>query len=358
MRIVIFKLQKIGFLNNSLKIAGVTFFLVVMIGVSAFAQEGEKSGIPLEKFYAERKGVGAFRKILRNFHVGVSTGYGRTTLSHKLNGFGIYQASNLAPSLFIITNPPTTTTRYANWINNLVSDPSTKPAAFAVASDTAKIGFKGHAWNIPLKLTLHYEFKNYRIGGGYSYDYMHVGELNPISYSNKISSISLNKPGGWVRKYFGMAGVSFYRLDQYLFTADINIGNFKPKSNFNTAVVKPSLYYNLGVTVERDFSEYLKGFVRPSYEIKSYTVTVPENGKSIKHNMNAFYLNFGFTYTLPELPRCFKSDCHAQINHAHGNREYRSRRHPIYKKQNPGYGENYPKLIRYKGKNKSKLNPY
>ena len=47
-----------------------------------------------------------------------------------------------------------------------------------------------------------------------------------------------------------------------------------------------------------------------------------------------------------------------QINHAHGNREYRSRMHPIWKKQNPHYGENYPNLIKYKGKNKYKLNPY
>jgi hypothetical protein len=70
------------------------------------------------------------------------------------------------------------------------------------------------------------------------------------------------------------------------------------------------------------------------------------------------YLTVGFTYSLPELPRCFLKDCHAQINHAHGNKEYRSRRHPIYKKQNPGYGENDPTLIKYKGKNKRKINPY
>ena len=46
------------------------------------------------------------------------------------------------------------------------------------------------------------------------------------------------------------------------------------------------------------------------------------------------------------------------MNHAHGNREYRSQVHPIYKKQNPHYGENHPNLIKYKGKNKYKLNPY
>jgi hypothetical protein len=161
-----------------------------------------------------------------------------------------------------------------------------------------------------------------------------------------------------MRRYFGMAGVSFYRIQDYLFTADINIGDFKPKSNINTAIIQKGLYYNLGVTVERDFSEYLRVFVRPSYELKNYSIGVPENGQAIKHNMNAFYVNFGISYTLPELPKCFLKDCKAQINHAHGNKDYRSRVHPIYKKQNPGYGENYRNLIKYKGKNKNKLNPY
>jgi hypothetical protein len=32
--------------------------------------------------------------------------------------------------------------------------------------------------------------------------------------------------------------------------------------------------------------------------------------------------------------------------------------HPFWKKQNPHYGENYPKLIKEKRKNRKKLNPY
>ncbi|MEJ0054396.1 MAG: hypothetical protein WDN75_01320 [Bacteroidota bacterium] len=113
-----------------------------------------------------------------------------------------------------------------------------------------------------------------------------------------------------------------------------------------------------GVTVERELSEYLRVFVRPSFEIKNYTLNLPEEGRSIHQNINAFYLNIGITYSIPELPKCFIADCKIQMNHAHGDREYRSRVHPIYKKQNPQYGENHPKLIKYKGRNKKKLNPY
>jgi hypothetical protein len=115
---------------------------------------------------------------------------------------------------------------------------------------------------------------------------------------------------------------------------------------------------NGGVTIERELSEYLRVFIRPSYEIKSYTMTLPEVGKPISHNMNAFYFNIGFSYSIPELPKCRHVGCKIQMNHAHGDREYRSNVHPIYKKQNPLYGENHPNLIKYKGRNKKKLNPY
>jgi hypothetical protein len=105
-------------------------------------------------------------------------------------------------------------------------------------------------------------------------------------------------------------------------------------------------------------SEYFRLFVRPSYEIRSYTLNFAETGQSIDHKFNAFYINVGATYRIPELRRCFLKTCKAQMNHAHGNREYRSRVHPIYKKQNPHYGENHPVIIKYKGRNKKKLNPY
>lgn len=291
--------------------------------------------------------------------MGLSTGYGSTKFKHSLEGFGIYQATGAAPSIFVITSPATVTTRYANWTSDLTPDATTtSPTAFTVASDTTELGFKGKAFNIPLKLTLTYEFKRYRIGAGYSYEYMNIGDFSPTNYGDKISGYSLPKAGGLMRRYFGTAGVSFYRIQDYLFTADLEIGDFKPKSNINNVIIDKGMYYNLGVTIERDFSEYFRVFVRPSYEIKSYSIGVPENGRAIQHNMNAFYLNIGASYRLPELPKCFHRQCQAQINHAHGNREYRSRMHPFYKKQNPGYGENYKQLIKYKGKNKRKLNPY
>lgn len=319
----------------------------------------QNEAIPLDHFYVKRQNGSIFRKFFSKFRVGLSTGYGRTSFKHELDGFGIYQPAGVAPSIFVITSPASVTTRYSNWTSDLTSDTApTDPAAFTVASDTTSLGFKGKAFNVPLKLTLSYEFKRYRVGVGYSYEYMNIGDFTPTNYGDRISGYSLPKSGGLMRRYFFAGGVSFYRIQDFLFTADIELGDFKPKSNINNTIIEKGMYYNLGVTVERDLSEYFRLFVRPSYELKNYSIGVPENSRSITHSMNAFYLNFGASYRLPELRKCFHKQCQAQINHAHGNREYRSRMHPIYKKQNPGYGENNKVLIKYKGKNKRKLNPY
>jgi hypothetical protein len=296
------------------------------------------------------------RRILSKVTFGLSTGYGSTTFKHELDGFGILQNPNTAPKIFQSTN---VASGYSNWFNAAVDSANTvQPGAFRVNSDTATIGFKSKSFNIPLRATLHIEFNRYRIGGGYSFEYTRVGDFEPLSYGDRINNFSPDFSSFFLKKYFGSLGASVYRYYEYLLIVDVNIGGYKLGKNFDAGSIKKGVFVNLGVTVEREMSEYFKLFVRPSYEIKSYKLSIPESSQTITHKFNAFYVNVGATYRIPELRRCFLKTCKAQMNHAHGNREYRSRVHPIYKKQNPHYGENHPVLLKYKGKNKKKLNPY
>jgi len=228
-----------------------------------------------------------------------------------------------------------------------------------VNSDTAKIGFKSKTFNIPIRATLHVEFLDrYRIGGGYSLEFTHVGEFRPLAYGSNIENYSTDFSTFFLKKYFGSIGGTVYRYYEYLLVVDANIGGYGMGKKFDQSAMKRGVFFNLGVTAEREMSEYFRLFVRPSYEFKAYKLNVPDASTTIKHSMNAFYINIGATYRFPELRKCPFKTCRAQMNHAHGNREYRSRAHPIYKKQNPHYGENYPNLIKYKGKNKKKIEPY
>lgn len=247
-----------------------------------------------------------------------------------------------------------------NWVNKADADTlSTAFDSFTVHGDTAKLGFKGKGWNIPFNATIHYEFlERYRLGAGYAIEYTSMGPLRPMTFRDQISNFQPYAKSGWMQKYYGMIGISFYRIDKFLFTGDVHVGGYKPGRNFDRSQIKKGIYVNAGVTIEHEFSEYLKAFIRPSFEIKNYTLNVPGAEKAINHSINAAYLNIGLTYAIPDLPKCFHKDCQAQMNHVHGDREYRSRMHRIWKKQNPMYGENYPKLIKYKRKNKRKMNPY
>ncbi len=325
------------------------------ISYAQYENESDAS-VPLEYFYIKRQGGGWIRKVISKFTFGLSTGFGSTTFRHEVGGFGIYQNPGVAPQLFESSN---VASGYSNWFNKVTTTTSAiQPGAFRVNSDTAEIGFKSNSFNIPLKATLHVEFDKYRIGGGYSVEMIMMGDFKPISYSDRINNFSPEFSSFTLQKYFGMIGGTVYRYNEYLLVVDANIGGYNLGKNFDKSAIKKGVFLNLGVAVEREMSEYFRLFVRPSYEIKSYKLNIPEPNQSITHKFNAFYLNVGATYRFPELRRCFLKTCKAQMNHAHGNKEYRSRVHPIYKKQNPHYGENHPNLIKYKGKNKYKLNPY
>ena len=324
----------------------------------AQAQDEEKATFPLETIYAKRKSY-PVRKMLRNIKFSASIGAGNTFFRHKLDGFGIFQNTGQSPRIF--PSGASLVPRFSNWVNSVAGDMLVvQPDSYLVSSDTTKLGFKGNAFNFPIHITIHYEFLGkYRIGGGFGYEAMFMGNFRPITFTDKIGSFQPASPSGIMKKYYGMAGYSFYRLQDYLFTGNLLIGGYQPGNNFAKGLIQKGMNINLGVTVERDLSEYVRLFVKPSLDFKNYTLTIPGSGdKSIKHNINAVYLQIGLTYSLPELPKCFHSECKIQMNHAHGNKEYRSRVHPFYKKQNPNYGENHPKLIKYKGKNKKRLNPF
>jgi hypothetical protein len=335
-----------------------TVFIAVFGLQEAFSQYKSESeaSVPLENFYIKRKGHGILRPWLSKLHWGLSTGYGGTSFKHKLDGFGIVQQPDSMPQIF---SNGSLTTRYSNWTNDVgTTGGTTQSGSFVVNSDTAELGFKSKMISIPLKATVHVEFNRYRIGGGYSFDYTRVGEFKPLNYTGDIKNYSLDKQGFFMKHYFGMIGAMVYRYYEYALVVDANIGGYKLGKQWNKSLMQKGIYFNIGATVEREFSEYFRVFVRPSYEIKNYKLTIPESNNAITHKLNAFYLNFGITYRLPELRKCFLKTCKAQMNHAHGDKEYRSRVHPFYKKQNPHYGENHPTLIKYKGKNKNKLSPY
>jgi hypothetical protein len=307
--------------------------------------------------------VNPFRQFLSNFTVSGSIGYGATFHSHEISGVGLIQNPNspsyIFDNTFVVTD--SIPLGFNNWVNNPtgVQGIPVDTSSFLLGTDSIPVTFRAIGSNIPINLSVHYTFDRYRIGGGVAFEPYIIGSYKPNVFKDEISSFKTNFGlSNYIRWYFFFGGEVF-RTKRYMLVVDAKVGSYRlQKKQYNPDLIKRGLFFNLGVRFEHSLSEYVKVFLRPSVEFKSYTLTFPESGVSIPHNLPAFYTSIGVSWRLPDRNKCPISNCRTQINHHHGGKQYRSRAHPFWKWQNPDYGQNYPRLIKYKGKNKRKINPY
>lgn len=297
------------------------------------------------------------------FSLSVSSGYGATFFSHEISGVGLIQKS--ADSLFIFDNTYVISGPISTGYNNWFNDPQAHQQIpvnsndFILGTDSVPITYRAKGNSIPINASVHFGFDRYRFGIGGSFEVQTVGQLNPNELKGDLLPFQPSFTTTTMNRYYLMVGGEVIRTLRHMLVVDAQIGRYNlSKKNFNPDIIKKGIFFNIGVAFERSLSEYFKVYLRPSYEFKGYTVTIPETGYVIDNNMPAFYINLGVVLKFPDLRKCLVDNCRTQIDHVHGGKQYRSKVHPMYKWQDPDYGQNYPKLIKYKGKNKRKINPY
>ncbi len=335
------------------------FLLIVVVCSlkSAIAQQGE----PRRKI--SNTNSAPIRGFLNMFTLSASTGYGATFFSHDITGVGIIQKS--ADSVFLFDNTFTVSdpiqTGYNNWFNAPQAHQNVplNSGDFLLSTDTVTVTYRAKGNSVPINASVHFGFDRFRIGIGGSYEIQTVSKFSPNVLKGDLLPFKANFTTTTMYRYYLMVGGEVIRTLRHMLVIDAQVGRYNlSKKHFNPDVIKKGVYFNLGVVLERSLSEYFRVYLRPSYEFKSYTVTIPETNYQIINNMPAFYVTLGVELKFPELRKCKVNKCRTQINHVHGGRQYRSKVHPMWKWQDPDYGQNYPKLIKYKGKNKRKLNPY
>ena len=304
-----------------------------------------------------------FRFLLSKINLEVTTGYGRTYYAHKGDGMLFYsgaQGVRILPSTAYDPNTGSVSEGMTNWFNDAVASGgwTVGPGDMVVSSDTSRFKYRSKSINIPFNGALFVEFNRFKIGAGVSWEPQIITRFKPTKYEEDMMSWKADPSLVFIKKYYAMLGGDIYRYNNLILSGDFRIGWWRPGKKFNQAIMDRSLMYNLGVGLEYEASEYFRPYIRAGFEFKNYRLAIPVSPSSITHRANQATLNIGVLMRLPELPRCFIKNCSTQINHQHGDREYRSRVHPIWKKQNPNYGENYPVLFKYKRKNRKKLNAY
>lgn len=306
---------------------------------------------------------GAFSQFIGGFSLHASTGFGVTFYSHEINGPGILQQKDgnlfLFDNFFVVGD--TISAGYTGWVNN-AQPASAIPIAdenLLLGTDTTAVKYKGTGGSVPISIAVSYTYDRYRFGGGFTYEQSFSAKYYPTVESSNLQPFKPNYVTTSIIRYYGYLGGDVFRSQRHTIAVDAMVGTFKyGKKKFNPNQIKYKLFVNLGVSFERSLSEYFKVFVRPSLEFKSYELTIPGVGYAVNHAAPALYINIGAIIRMPDLNKCPVPQCHSQINHRHGRNIYRSKMHKFWKWQNPNYGQNYPQLIKYKGKNKKKKNPY
>lgn len=248
-----------------------------------------------------------------------------------------------------------------NYLNNPVNNPSLSNEQFLVDTDTVNFGFEGVSKGIPLNISLHYEFKKFRIGGGFTYEKQFSKELKPTSFVDQVRAYQPNYKSTSYTRYFGMVGYKFYQFWSYDFVAELQIGKINAGKQFNGSVIQRNLYTHFGISIENNWSEYFRIIVKPGVDLTNYSISLPD-GASVSHKNPTFFLQVGVSINIPDIRRSPMKSDHVQLKHLYTDpktgRLEEVRGQPIWKKQNPKIGQNHRKLWRYKWKNRKKLNPY
>jgi len=324
----------------------------------------------------------ALNKISWDFAIG----YSNTRYRHKLDGYYFYQdtaGSQIIPKSGGTVVPGSPFTGYAHWVNapvaggqvdtvirsdfpfdympNPVNNPLLKQNWVMLDADTTELKFVNYSNGLPLSLGVHYQFLDFRLGGGISYERQWVRAFRPTIYEDLIQPIPLNFRKTYFFKYFGMLGYRFYEYWDYSFVAEIQAGKTRYGKAFDAQALTSGMFFNGGISIEKNLSEYFRVTIRPSIDLKKYQITLPD-GSVVTHRHDGFFVLAGLSINIPDIPRSpYKSD-HVQLKHLitdpNTGRSMEVRGQPFWKKQNPKVGENHRRLWRYKLKNKKKLQPY
>jgi hypothetical protein len=242
-------------------------------------------------------------------------------------------------------------------INNPINNPLLQNDYDIVTSDSVPIAMRGTGNNIPVTLSIYYNLRRLRLGGGITANFHTLYDPAPKEFFSRFPA-SDNKSKSLITQYFGMVGYSIYEYMNYAFAADVRFGKINMGGGFNTETVSSNTFVNLGVRVENVFSEYFRIFARPAIEFKNYTVTLPGSDALptiLKHKALTLFLEVGVSINYPDLPRSPMKSDKTQMKHfltdpkSGEKREFRGQ--PFWKKQDPKYGELYPELIKKKKKN-------
>jgi hypothetical protein len=303
------------------------------------------------------------RSFLNKFSFNLSSGYGRTFYRQDFSDLAYLR--NEQGSFLINAESAeegNTVTGLNNWFtgaglqNNIVLDDDFSLVRF----DSTDSPLRSGGYSVPINLSIYFNLYRVRFGGGASIEFHNANYTEPADFLSAYPDPAAFKTT--MSRFYILLGYSVYEIYDNAFGVDIRAGRINMGQGFDNNVVVASPFVNIGITAEKVFSEYFRIYIRPSFEIKSFEVSLPANQTfeqtSLTVNNNAFNVTMGLSINYPDLPRSPIPSDKIQMKHyvsdSKGNRLL-VRGQPFWKKQDPKIGELYPELIKSKRKRKARF---
>ncbi len=291
-----------------------------------------------------------FRAFLNKFSLNLSSGYTRTFYRHDFTDFAYLRNQQ---GSFLINADDALEGSVVNGLNNWFSGVSTANAIplngdyRMVRFDSTDSPLRSVGYGIPINLSLYFNIFRLRLGGGASMEFSTANVPEPKDFLSPYADPEQIKSR--MTRYYFLLGYSVYEYYDLAFGVDIRAGKVNRGSGFDDFYIQSNPFFNIGVTLEKVYSEYFRVYLRPSYEFKSYVISLPEAAAQpeLTINDNAFQVTLGLSINYPDLPRSPIPNDNTQMKHyvsdSKGNRML-VRGQPLWKKQDPKVGELYPEL--------------
>jgi hypothetical protein len=124
------------------------------------------------------------------------------------------------------------------------------------------------------------------------------------------------------------------------FLVEAEFGNMYMRTNFDNRVFpSEDPFYNVGLRIEREFSEYARFFAKTGVEFRNYNFRTENLEEFQNINQNLYFAQIGISMSLPGTKRCKVPACGVVMRHVHDGIEYRGS--SIFNFQNRKVGQWY-----------------
>ncbi|MEQ9375412.1 MAG: hypothetical protein RIG68_09545 [Imperialibacter sp.] len=368
----------------------------ILIGVWILCAEtalGQKPGfVPPPRRKSSDLYRNPVRVMLNQFSITGTTGYGLAMYSHELNNVYFYQSQSNQIIVPIVDGEPAPTGVIAgnsNWFNRStygdtldltnyfevpyrpLDEPVFNPELrreFSMATDTMPLKFRSLSHSIPIGVVVHFNYQNFRAGAGATFERQYFTSFKPTTFKETIRPFEPEVSPVFFQRYFVTVGYKFYDFWSYSFAGEAQIGVLRGGGKikgeqpiYDYDVIQRGAFFNLGISIEKNLSEYFRVLVKPSFDYHNFSTTIGDPSApsiAIPHKQQTFFIQAGVSINIPDIRRCPLPSCAIQLKHAHNGNNEIVRGQPITKHQNPKMGQNHRKLFRYKWKNRNKIEPY